>query len=176
MQHGDAYLINQNSLSGICERTPFQGVPHLTSTTVDWTDNARDILNFLIYYLPSSLTASPLPTHLDRVSAKESQHRLSNDFQNRTFVAVGHSFGGCTTYVYASSQIFTFNAIFYSILAALTHPQLFSSVILIDPVITEPIDSSKIESSEHATRMILSSLKRRETWGSWQVHFFLLNN
>ena len=70
------------------------------STAADWTDDARDILNFLVHYLPSLSTASPLPTHLYRVSAEESEQRKSNGFRNRTLIAGGSSYGGCIVYVY----------------------------------------------------------------------------
>ncbi|KAF8240976.1 alpha/beta-hydrolase [Tricholoma matsutake] len=137
VQHGDACMINQGALSGL----------------FDWSDNARDILNFLIHYLPSSLTASRLPTHLHRVSTEEAELRKTQGFHNRTFVAVGHSYGGCT-----------------STLAALTHPELFSSLILIDPVIVEPTNGSKYVFTESIEQLTFAALTRRETWGSQRVY------
>lgn len=70
----------------------------LTIIIDDWMDNSRDILNFLINYLPSA-AASPfaLPTHLPRLSWDESESRKVNGYKDRTLAAVGHSFGGCTT-------------------------------------------------------------------------------
>jgi len=141
VQHGDACLINQSALSGI----------------FDWIDDARDILNFLIYYLPSVVSTSPLPAHLHRLPTKESEYRKQNGFQNRTFVAVGHSLGGCT-----------------SALAALTYPQLFSSLILIDPIIIQPVDGSKAIFHEHHVQLTLGALMRRETWDSQENALKLL--
>jgi hypothetical protein len=69
---------------------------------VDWSDNTRDILNFLLNYLPTSPTSSRLPTHLSRVSHVESERRKVSGFGKRTLIAVGHSYGGCTSYVFPS--------------------------------------------------------------------------
>jgi len=131
VQHGDAALINRGNLSGI----------------FDWADNARDILNFLLYYLPSSVSTSILPTHLSPLPALESERRKNNGFGERTLVAIGHSYGGCT-----------------SVLAALTYPVLFSSLILVDPVIapkrTEEMRGDRIWD------LTLGALQRRETWNT----------
>ncbi|KAF8065184.1 Alpha/Beta hydrolase protein [Lyophyllum atratum] len=132
VQHGDAFLINGDKIGGV----------------FDWADNARDILNFLIYYLPSVSSSSPLPCNLARLPIDESEYRKGNPFRNRTFVAVGHSYGGCT-----------------STLAALTHPKLFSSICLVDPVIVKPT-GHLIHKSEHADRLVQGAILRRETWSS----------
>ncbi|GLB39842.1 putative alpha/beta hydrolase family protein [Lyophyllum shimeji] len=121
VQHGDACLINGDKIGAV----------------FDWTDNARDILNFLIYYLPSVASSAPLPTHLARLPPDESEYRKSNPFRNRTLLAIGHSYGGCT-----------------SALAALTHPKLFSSLVLIDPVIVKPA-GPLIDKTEHDNRLAL---------------------
>ncbi|KAG6860707.1 hypothetical protein C0995_008292 [Termitomyces sp. Mi166 len=141
VQHGDACLINADKNGGV----------------FDWTDNARDILNFLNFYLPSKASVSPLPTHLARVPAEESTHRQDNPFSHRTLIAVGHSYGGCT-----------------SALAALTQPKLFSSVILIDPVILKPT-GSLIHESEQKNRLVFGALTRRETWSSREEAFQVLS-
>jgi surfactin synthase thioesterase subunit len=65
---------------------------------VDWRDNARDILNFLLYYLPESPTGESLPTHLDRLRPAQTDQRRTSAFKHRTLAVVGHSFGGCTAY------------------------------------------------------------------------------
>ncbi|KAG1900154.1 Alpha/Beta hydrolase protein [Suillus fuscotomentosus] len=62
VQHGDSALLNKQNLSG----------------TFDWTDNARDITNFLINYMPEE-AETPLPIQLHRLPA-----------------SIGHSFGGCS--------------------------------------------------------------------------------
>jgi len=71
---------------------------------VDWADNGRDILNFLHYFIPASLTDAPLPTCLRRVDPEETKYRLKHGFGNRTLVGIGHSYGGCTTWVSRSFQ------------------------------------------------------------------------
>lgn len=68
----------------------------LTSLLVDWADNGRDILNFLHYFIPSSVTDAPLPTHLRRVAPEETHYRQAYGFRERTLVGIGHSYGGCT--------------------------------------------------------------------------------
>ncbi|KAF8892936.1 Alpha/Beta hydrolase protein [Infundibulicybe gibba] len=131
VQHGDAAVINADHLSGI----------------FDWTDNARDILNFFIYYLPSDLSVQP--THLKRIPPQESEHRKLSGFKGRTLVAVGHSYGGCT-----------------SSLAALMYPILFSSLVLIDPVIVKPAANYDSSNASHAMRLVLGALSRRSAWDS----------
>lgn len=66
---------------------------------VDWTDNSRDILNFLVNYLPLAPTNSALPTHLPRTNSEEAESRKLTGYKERTLVVVGHSFGGTTSYV-----------------------------------------------------------------------------
>ncbi|KAG5644670.1 hypothetical protein DXG03_007969 [Asterophora parasitica] len=140
VQHGDACLINGDKIGAV----------------FDWTDNARDILNFLIYFLPNEASSASLPTHLVRIPSDESEYRKSNPFRQRTLVAVGHSYGGCT-----------------SALAALTQPKLFSSIILIDPVIVKPT-GHLIHKSEHTDRLVVGAILRRETWPSREEAFDIL--
>ncbi|KAG6841357.1 hypothetical protein C0991_011900 [Blastosporella zonata] len=132
VQHGDACLINGDKNGGI----------------FDWTDNARDILNFLTFYLPTKASASRLPTHLARLPSDETGFRQNNPFRHRTLVAVGHSYGGCTT-----------------TLAALTLPKLFSSIFLIDPVIVKPT-GNLLHESGRANKLVQGAILRRETWSS----------
>ncbi|TFK31945.1 Alpha/beta hydrolase family-domain-containing protein [Crucibulum laeve] len=134
VQHGDAALLNEGNLSAI----------------FDWSDNARDILNFLLFYLPTVASDTALPTHLQRLPNEETEYRESNGFKNRTIVPVGHSYGGCT-----------------SALAAIIHPQLFSSIVLVDPVIIKPTDDiNSMLHDPHTSTLVLGSLTRRETWSS----------
>lgn len=56
-------------------------------------------------------------------------------------------------------------------LAALTCPHLFSSLVLIDPVIVKPV-GQLIHDSPHANQLVLGALLRRETWSSRQVLAF----
>jgi hypothetical protein len=60
------------------------------------------------------------------------------------------------------------NRILYSTLAALTHPALFSSLILIDPVIVKPKNDITIESVA-AGQLVLGALMRRDTWPSQYI-------
>lgn len=67
---------------------------------VDWADNARDILNFLTRYLPpKSRDAGSLPIHLPCLPYEETQDRIQSGFNDRTLITIGHSFGGCSSYV-----------------------------------------------------------------------------
>jgi len=128
VQHGDAALVNETNLSGI----------------FDWRDNARDIAHFLLYYLPEDASSKVLPTHLQLLPETIRESRKTKGFSSRSLVAVGHSFGGCS-----------------SILAAVNFPALFSSIILIDPVVL-----SGRENSSHFFALNLAALARRERWPS----------
>lgn len=68
------------------------------SHPVDWADNSRDILNFLINYLPEAEASgcSDLPVQLERISESTSQIRTKQGFADRKLVCVGHSFGGAS--------------------------------------------------------------------------------
>ncbi|KAG2108437.1 Alpha/Beta hydrolase protein [Suillus discolor] len=128
VQHGDTALINESNLSGI----------------FDWRDNARDIAHFLLYYLPEDTSSKVLPTHLRLLPEALSESRKTKGFSSRSLVAVGHSFGGCS-----------------SILAAVNFPALFSSIILVDPI---AIDDRGY--SPHLLGLMLGALSRREHWPS----------
>ncbi|KAG2126602.1 Alpha/Beta hydrolase protein [Suillus clintonianus] len=127
VQHGDAALVNESNLSGI----------------FDWRDNARDIAHFLLHYLPEDASSESFPDHLHLLPENISESRKTNGFSSRSLVAVGHSFGGCS-----------------SIMAAVNFPALFSSMILIDPVIVQYLGySSGFQVSKCA-----AALTRRERW------------
>ncbi|KAG1888333.1 Alpha/Beta hydrolase protein [Suillus subluteus] len=130
VQHGDAALVNETNLSGI----------------FDWRDNARDIAHFLLYYLPQDTTSKILPTHLQLLPETIRESRKTKGFSSRSLVAVGHSFGGCS-----------------SILAAVNFPAVFSSIILIDPVAASSLHYSY---SSNLLRLISAALARREHWPS----------
>lgn len=70
-------------------------------STGDWSDDARDVLNFLLHFLPSSITGPdvPLPVALLPVSLEENTMRMIGVFNDRNLFAVGHSYGGCLWYV-----------------------------------------------------------------------------
>ncbi|EIN14493.1 hypothetical protein PUNSTDRAFT_41688 [Punctularia strigosozonata HHB-11173 SS5] len=129
VQHGDSALINAKALSGV----------H------DWADNSRDILNFLINYMPSAGSDESLPTHLNPVEPSVSAFRAKSGFSDRTLVAIGHSYGGTT-----------------SAFAALTHPWLFSAIILIDPIINPASDYGE----KYVHHLVAGAIKRRNGWSS----------
>lgn len=136
VQHGDAALINAGNLSAV----------------FDWQDNARDIINFMLNFLPAAPSTTPLPTHLARLPHAEAELRKLNGFAHRTFIAVGHSYGGCT-----------------STLAAQMFPKLFSALVLVDPVIVKPPSTEQeyAEGTQARTdNLILGALMRRDTWSS----------
>ncbi|OAX33191.1 alpha/beta-hydrolase [Rhizopogon vinicolor AM-OR11-026] len=127
VQHGDAALVNESNLSGI----------------YDWRDNARDIAHFLLHYLPEDASSKALPTHLQLLPATISGYRQTKGFLSRSVVAVGHSFGGCS-----------------SIFATIDFPALFSSVVLVDPFIV-PNGTVFLQLAN-----TLASLARRDSWPS----------
>ncbi|KAF8588338.1 hypothetical protein K439DRAFT_652977 [Ramaria rubella] len=113
-------LMESNPSSGVLvdEIWSFEAVQHGDSGLLnvgnhhdifDWQDHVRDILNFLINYLPEEVSSSILPTILSRILRRKLSRRV---------VGVGHSFGGTTL-----------------CLAAITQPELFQSLILVEPLI-----------------------------------------
>jgi hypothetical protein len=106
IQHGDSALLNVASFLGICLSFHFPNMWCLIRSwirilPVDWTDYARDILNFMLHYLPShpSSSTTELPVHLPLISAAETEARKTHGYSDRKLVAVGHSLGGCASYV-----------------------------------------------------------------------------
>ncbi|KAF7978749.1 hypothetical protein HWV62_44766 [Athelia sp. TMB] len=131
VQHGDSYLLNQTQLSG----------------RFDWMDNARDIMNFLVNYLPPSAAQAELPVHLPRVSRAEAGARQSTGYTDRTLVVVGHSYGGCSSASVAAHC-----------------PALFSSLVLVDPVIGQYV--KRTGKNEALYNFVRGALGRREYWAS----------
>ncbi|KAG1723855.1 hypothetical protein EDB19DRAFT_1898004 [Suillus lakei] len=109
VQHGDSALLNRQNLSG----------------TFDRTDNARDIANFLINYMPEEVETSAMPIQLHRLPASISEA------------------------------------------LALNFPTLFSSMILIDPM----IDTYTEFPWEHIQLVVGLTLVRREQWPSREDAF-----
>ncbi|OSC99698.1 alpha/beta-hydrolase [Trametes coccinea BRFM310] len=129
--HGDSALINREQLDGI----------------FDWRDNTRDILHFLLHYLPTSASTDALPTHLPRLPASEASSRLRGGLQSRKMVYVGHSFGACST-----------------VRAAIAYPILFKSIILVDAMI---LPSHGATVSTASTRSyVKGAIQRRDGWAS----------
>ena len=71
----------------------------------DWLDNTRDIAHFLVHYLPEDVEATVLPTRLPRLPASATSIREERGYRTRKLVVVGHSFGGCTSWVVWLSRI-----------------------------------------------------------------------
>ncbi|KAF7363653.1 AB hydrolase-1 domain-containing protein [Mycena sanguinolenta] len=130
VHHGASYQLNS--------KLPFCNV---------WADDARDVLNFLLHFLPSSIS-SELPTFLPRVAPEESALRKVRGFSERKLFAVGHSFGGCCC-----------------TWAALTHPRLFTSLMLVDPV----INRFGTPTQDPNTMFLDGAVARRDTWPSREI-------
>ncbi|THV05693.1 hypothetical protein K435DRAFT_646769 [Dendrothele bispora CBS 962.96] len=124
--HGDSALLNQGKLN----------------TIFHWGNAVRDLLTFLLYFIPdpSRATTESLPTHLPRVSVKETTRRLKEGFSSG-IVGVGHSFGGCIC-----------------TLSAISQPSFFRFLFLIDPVIIYP------EPDLRPNRLAIGALGRRSVW------------
>ncbi|KZP28275.1 alpha/beta-hydrolase [Athelia psychrophila] len=137
VQHGDSALLNQAVLS----------------EAFDWMDNARDVVSFLVHYLPTQATASALPLHLPRLPAAEALARESDGLGDRTLVAIGHSMGGTSVTI-----------------AALHFPALFSALVLIDPIILrgapDTATGTGADRWAHRHAHVLQTLQRRAAWPS----------
>ncbi|KAG1819245.1 uncharacterized protein BJ212DRAFT_80849 [Suillus subaureus] len=147
------YLLSSPTASLIDEVWSWEAVQHGDAALVnetnlsgifDWRDNARDIAHFLLYYLPEDTSSEVLPTHLQLLPEAIRESRKIKGFSSRSLVTIGHSFGGCT-----------------SILAAVNFPALFSSIILIDPVVVNGLNYSS-----NLTGLNSAALGRRERWPS----------
>ncbi|KIP03855.1 hypothetical protein PHLGIDRAFT_25908 [Phlebiopsis gigantea 11061_1 CR5-6] len=141
INHGDSALVNDyNSMGGL----------------YDWADNTRDMLNFLLSYLPNDPSVKKLPTHLPRLPTKLAASRQYFGFQSRALASIGHSFGGCS-----------------SLRAALECPQLFSSMVLVDPIISPWRKGTELL-PERPVRMARGAIKRRSHWASKEEALRLL--
>jgi hypothetical protein len=105
IQHGDAALLNADNLGGLCEAissaTTRDLLNSITNISIpdDWSDNSRDMANFILHYLPVDIDPETLPVHLERVTESETATRAQYGVSDRTIVAIGHSFGGATMLV-----------------------------------------------------------------------------
>lgn len=123
----------------------------------DWTDGGRDVANFLLHFLPPATTGGTvLPVHLQRVSPEETSLRIQKGLKDRKFVAIGHSYGGCI-----------------SSMAASLYPNLFHSLVLIDPVIYFRSNNVDVKPDSSLLR---GALNRRDTWSSRQEALNLFQN
>lgn len=138
VQHGDSGLVNAENLGSL----------------FIWSDHARDILNFILHFLPEEATPPALPTHLLRVPAEASKARKRFGFASRKLVVVGHSLGGCA-----------------AALAAYSVPAPFSGLILIDPV----IEPTALDGSQRLRRYVVGALSRRSVWQTREEAYSLLS-
>jgi len=137
VQHGDSGLINAEQLGAL----------------FIWRDHARDILNFILHFLPEKVTSSALPTCLPRVPLQVSEAREKRGLSGRQLVVVGHSFSGCAT-----------------VLAAQSNPAPFSGLVLIDPVIVP----SSFSQAEPIRQFIVAALTRRSVWANREEAYSLM--
>jgi hypothetical protein len=138
---------------------------------VDWQDNARDILQFLLHYLPPPSTSGQqqeLPTLLPRQllddpsfdeldtiprprsPSKQNTPHTRRQWRGREIVGIGHSFGGYATAVAASA------------LPSDTYHSIYSALALIDPVIYPP----EMDTRQHLLHRVGAAIVRRDMWPS----------
>ncbi|KZV95765.1 alpha/beta-hydrolase [Exidia glandulosa HHB12029] len=110
----------------------------------DWTEYARDVLNFLLAYMPSSTSVKSHPSVLPRQSDAEISRRRVYGFEHRRIVALGHSMGSAAI-VLACSDV----------------PTLFSALALCDPVIVSPAAGRAAFDDLGG-----GALRRRDVWSS----------
>ncbi|KAJ7940400.1 Alpha/beta hydrolase family-domain-containing protein [Mycena leptocephala] len=140
--HGASFLLNAN----------------MPLAAGNWADDARDVLNFLLHFLPSSI-ADPLPTHLPRITSEESALRKVRGFNERRLFTVGHSFGGCCC-----------------AWAAVTYPRLFTALMLVDPVIIR-YGTPNNDPNTNKPSLMEGAIARRDTWSSREeAHATLATN
>ncbi|KIO19727.1 hypothetical protein M407DRAFT_82431, partial [Tulasnella calospora MUT 4182] len=130
VNHGDSAVLND-------------GKP---GDTFNWADNSRDILNFLLHFLPSNPQEVGLPAELDPISLDESSRRSRFGFRRRKLVGIGHSLGGCSM-----------------TRAAVDFPSLFSSLVLVDPVIMPALEK---DPSGGIYQLLRGAVARRSRWSS----------
>ncbi|KAF8330805.1 uncharacterized protein EI90DRAFT_2921583 [Cantharellus anzutake] len=127
---GDSALINEGRLPIHCP----------------WTDNGRDILNFVLHYLPDQSTSGELPVNLPRLPDHIATSRRVNGFgSSRTLVGVGHSAG--TT------------ALFHG---AIHEPKLYSSLMGLDPILL----TTDVNRGPQFSAWITGAIGRRSQWPS----------
>ncbi|OAV99340.1 hypothetical protein PTTG_04581 [Puccinia triticina 1-1 BBBD Race 1] len=139
--HGDSAILNRSTLG----------------LNFDWADNARDLLNFVLLYLPEQHSSdSSLPMVLPPLDCPHPQ-LLQLDkspplntcgpvcWRHRRLGLMGHSLGGCA-----------------SMLAVTSIPELFAEVTLVDPAIA-PTHGTDISA---AIRLVSLAVTRQNEWES----------
>ncbi|GAW09363.1 Alpha/beta hydrolase family-domain-containing protein [Lentinula edodes] len=112
----------------------------------DWYDGARDMIHFLLHYMPSRIMSDELPVHLPRVSAAEFEDRGHQGFSERQIIGIGHSYGGnvCAR-------------------ACFSYPQCFSALVMVDPGIVKLNDPTLRPTLRY---MAQGAYARRDSWNS----------
>ncbi|KAG8913089.1 hypothetical protein FRC00_003083, partial [Tulasnella sp. 408] len=148
VNHGDSALLNDGKLGDTCTFSVVKTITlaHGSPSKVSWADNARDILNFLLHFLPSNPQEAGLPDELDSISLDEASRRSRFGFCKRKLVGIGHSLGGCSM-----------------ARAAIDFPSLFSSLVLVDPVIMPALDK---DPSGGIEKLQAGAVARRSRWSS----------
>jgi pimeloyl-ACP methyl ester carboxylesterase len=90
-----------------------------------------------------------LPVHLSRHSEEVATYRTSNGLSDRTVIGLGHSFGAVST-----------------LFAALTHPALFKSLVLVEAVVGEPLTSAEEAVNKGLPRVVVPTISRPSVWSS----------
>ncbi|GAA5983710.1 hypothetical protein JCM10908_000389 [Rhodotorula pacifica] len=149
---GDAAVLNEDAIGN----------------NFNWAENGRDLLNFIAYYLdspdlsaagpPSDSTstlllrpAADVPPEIGLVdnagvtADPGSSDPLKRRYRDRLIVGIGHSLGACAT-VFAATAV----------------PSLFSSLILVDPVLAPP----RMADPKMTATVALGALRRRGVWES----------
>lgn len=129
------------------------GDPYLVNTErlggmYEWRDNSRDILHFFLHYMPASCSPNKLPIHLPRLDPTVAEGRRLHGFTSRINVGIGHSLGGCTV-----------------TRAAITEPALFSSLILVDPMI-RPHPKGELSITPATYQFTVGAIARQIHWPS----------
>lgn len=95
---GDSALLNSGKLNQLCEFlntiNPSRTANDWIEIAADWYDGARDMIHFLLHYMPSRILSDELPVHLPRISAAEFEDRGHQGFSERQIIGIGHSYGG----------------------------------------------------------------------------------
>lgn len=109
--HGDSAIINEGKLGFIrayclvssqkSQRSSF--VLAYENPTDTWAESGRDLINFILYYLPANPAAAgngELPLHLERLPEAIAQDRRQNGLASeRALVGIAHSAGAASMYV-----------------------------------------------------------------------------
>ncbi|KAF9238990.1 hypothetical protein BU15DRAFT_74955 [Melanogaster broomeanus] len=119
---------------------------HNLSGISDWSDDVRDIAHFLLSYLPEDSETEALPARLERLPESTGEAGRS------TGIAQGRWWW---------LDILSEDAHRKWLRAAVDFPKLFSSIILVDPVIGQPYTYPRDYYS-----MALGAISRRSRWAS----------